>query len=89
MVFVTLYMYGRLFTLALFIRAHLPLLSFKANFAKKGAAILVFALHRLVDHILANKAIIVILVQLDPFEHFVDRLSSSQWRQIFAPLLEL
>ena len=89
MVFVTLYMCGHLLTFALFIRAHLSLLSLKANFAKKGAAILVFALHRLVDHILANKAIIVILVQLDPFEYFMNRLRSSQWREIFTPLLEL
>ena len=73
---------GLNFTFALFVRAHFTLIFsfFKAYFAKEIAANvrIVSTFHRLIDRILAYRAIVVILVQLDSLENFVNCFWSSQ-----------
>jgi hypothetical protein len=70
------------FTFALFIWAHFILIFsfFKAYFAKMIAAYIRIksALQRLEDHIFANKAIVVIIIEFHALENFVNFMRSSQ-----------
>ena len=67
---------GHDLTFALFVRAHFFLICslFKAYFAKhsKANVSIKAALHRLINQILTNKAIVVVIIKLDTLENFMD-----------------